>query len=186
MINAAIRLFNERGVAEVSLADIAKEVGLARNSIYRYFPDTAHILAAWFRTTIEPLIHRSDAIAADFDESLSRRLHLWVLAQIEYLVHPDHSVMLVASNQLTSMPADVRTELAEGHRRLYGSLGRILSDGGLADQGRSVQLVTMLIAALIRGAAEQVRAGADVNAVRTELATAASAVASLPGTAADR
>src|SRR6478736_2506991 len=80
VIEAAIRLFNERGVRDVTLGDIAKEVGLARNSLYRYFPDKAHILAAWFRTTIAPLVAESNEIANE-DAPVADRLERWVDAQ---------------------------------------------------------------------------------------------------------
>ena len=33
VLDAAVRLFTERGYAEVSLGDVAAEVGLARNSL---------------------------------------------------------------------------------------------------------------------------------------------------------
>src|SRR5690606_10118161 len=49
VLDAAVRLFSERGYSEVTIGDIAAEVGLARNSLYRYFPDKDHILLAWFR-----------------------------------------------------------------------------------------------------------------------------------------
>jgi len=175
VIDAAIRLFNEHGVRNVSLADIAAEVGLARNSLYRYFPDTAHILAAWFRITITPLVEQSNAIAADGSLAESR-LTRWVEAQLDYLTDPDHAAMLLASNEMTSLPDDVRADLGAGHRELYGSLTRILRDSFEDRTDRSPEVVTMLVAALVRSAAEQVRAGADPQTVRRELARATSSM----------
>lgn len=171
VVAAAIKLFNERGMRNVSLADIASEVGLARNSLYRYFPDKAHILAAWFRATIAPLVELSSVIAAS-DRAPSDRLTEWVDAQFDYLTAPDHDAMLIASNEMTALPDDVRAELGAGHRELYSSLARILSDA-LADQpDRNLAILTMLIAAITRSAAEQVRAGTDIAAARAELGRA--------------
>ena len=48
----AIRLFLERGYENVTLGDIAVGIGLARNSLYRYFPDKAHILLRWFQSEL--------------------------------------------------------------------------------------------------------------------------------------
>ena len=48
VFDAAIALFTERGYSAVTLGDIAKEVGLARNSLYRYFPTKASILLRWY------------------------------------------------------------------------------------------------------------------------------------------
>lgn len=52
VFDAAIALFTDRGYGAVTLADIAAEVGLARNSLYRYFPDKAAILLRWYRTEL--------------------------------------------------------------------------------------------------------------------------------------
>jgi len=168
VVEAAVRLFNERGVRDVGLADIAKEVGLARNSLYRYFPDKAHILAAWFRITVAPLIELSKVIAAA-DEPAAARLIRWVDAQFDYLTNPDHAAMLMASNEMTDLPDDVRAELGSGHRELYASLAVILGEA-LGDRpDRQLDVLTLLIAAVVRGAAEQVRAGAVADVVRREL-----------------
>jgi AcrR family transcriptional regulator len=171
VIEAAIRLFNERGVRDVHLGDIAKEVGLARNSLYRYFPDKAHILAAWFRITIAPLVELSNEVAAA-DAPAEERLASWVDAQFGYLTDPEHAAMLLASNEMTSLPDDVRAELGAGHRELYASLATILRDAFAQQPDRDVEVVTMLVAAVVRSAAEQVRGGADEAAVRDELARA--------------
>ncbi len=178
VIAAAIKLFNERGVRDVTLADIANEVGLARNSLYRYFPDTAHILAAWFRVTIGPLVELSNRIATSGDTA-GDRLAQWIDAQFDYLTAPDHAAMLMASNEMTAMPDDVRAELGAGHRELYGSLAQILRDA-LGDQPeRDLETVTMLTAATVRSAAELTRARTDPVIVRAELRRAVVAFAGL-------
>jgi len=178
VIAAAIKLFNERGVRDVSLTDIANEVGLARNSLYRYFPDKAHILAAWFRVTIAPLVELCNVIATS-DQPAIDRLTQWVEAQFGYLTAPDHAAMLIASSEMTTMPDDVRTELGSGHRELYGSLVQILRDAFVDHPDRDLETVTMLIAATVRSAAELARSGTDPAIVRAELRRAAIAFAGL-------
>ena len=175
VIEAAIRLFNERCVRNVTLGDIAKEVGLARNSLYRYFPDKAHILAAWFRTTIAPLVAESNEIAND-DTPVADRLVRWVDAQFAYLTDPDHAAMLMASNEMTTMPDDVRAEIGAGHRELYAPLAIILRDALADGPDRDLDVVMMLIAAVVQSGAEQVRSGADATAVRDEVRRATRAI----------
>lgn len=175
VIEAAIRLFNERGVRNVNLGDIAKEVGLARNSLYRYFPDKGHILAAWFRITIAPLVELCGVIA-EADEPPAARIARWVDAQFDYLTAPDHAAMLMASNEMTNLSDDVRAELGAGHRELYASLARVLDEAFDGDPERNTDIVTMLIASVVRNAAEQARAGADIDAVRAELSRVTSAL----------
>lgn len=174
VLAAAVRLFGERGVSDVTLGDIAAEVGLARNSLYRYFPDKAHILAVWFRSTILALIADSREIS-ERSSSARERLVDWVSLQLEYLTAPEHQAMVSAANELASLPDDVRAEIAEGHRELYATgeaiIAECLSDDGEA--GRDCVLVTQMIAGLVRSAAEALRAGTNGDAARSELVCSA-------------
>lgn len=170
VIAAATRLFAERGVSQVSLATIAAEVGLARNSLYRYFPDKGHILAAWFRAELAPLQEASTAIAAA-DLPAAERLDTWLGLHLDYLTAPEHQAMMTAVDELPTLSDDVQADIAAGHRDLYGTLGTIVGEL-LADSApaRDTVVVSMLIAGLLRSAADLiVNRGADVEVVRPEL-----------------
>ena len=73
VLDAAVRLFTERGYAEVSLGDVAAEVGLARNSLYRYVPDKLHLLVEWYRRTVPETIAAREAAGAGDDDPAERR-----------------------------------------------------------------------------------------------------------------
>jgi AcrR family transcriptional regulator len=170
VIAAASRLFAERGVSQVSLATIASEVGLARNSLYRYFPDKGHILAAWFRAELAPLQEVSDAIAAQ-DRPADERLDAWLGLHLDYLTAPEHQAMMSAATELSNLTDDVRADIAEGHRDLYATLGVIVGElVATAEPPRDARVVTMLVTGLLRSAADLVVAGgADRALVRAEL-----------------
>ncbi|MFN8051454.1 MAG: TetR/AcrR family transcriptional regulator [Acidimicrobiales bacterium] len=177
VIAAATRLFAEHGVDRVSLGDIAAEVGLKRNSIYRYFPDKGHILAAWFRSELAPLIALCREIATS-DAPAAERLDAWMTTQLEYLTNPEHTRMLAAANELTGLSDDVRDDIGAGHRDLYSTLTPIvvelLKTGGTA--GRDARLVTMLLVGVLRSSAELVDAGSPPRKVRAEMLAAARAI----------
>jgi AcrR family transcriptional regulator len=170
VVDAAARLFGERGVARVSLADIAAEVGLKRNSLYRYFPDKGHLLAAWFRVELAPLQEQSVAIA-ESDEPASARLHRWLELQLDYLTAPEHQAMTDAFAESASLSEDVRADIGRGHHELYATLGTILEDGvaGAAPRSATVVVDTMLVAGALRSAAELVIAGSDRALVMARL-----------------
>lgn len=170
VIAAATRLFAERGVSQVSLATIAAEVGLARNSLYRYFPDKGHILAAWFRTELAPLQDASTAIASA-EQPADQRLDAWLRLHLDYLTAPEHQAMMSAATEMASVTDDVRADIAAGHRDLYATLGLIVADLlAAAEPPRDSRVVTMLVTGLLRSAADLVVAGgADLDLVRTEL-----------------
>ncbi|CUU56208.1 DNA-binding transcriptional regulator, AcrR family [Parafrankia irregularis] len=46
VLEAAVRCLERRGPQEMSLSDVATELGVTRQTIYRYFPSTAQLFAA--------------------------------------------------------------------------------------------------------------------------------------------
>ena len=46
LLDEASKLFRRKGFRATDMADIANAMGLARNSLYRYYPNKDHILVA--------------------------------------------------------------------------------------------------------------------------------------------
>jgi AcrR family transcriptional regulator len=46
-LDTAVALVGEHGLASVTMSQIAKETGIGRATLYKYFPDVESILAAW-------------------------------------------------------------------------------------------------------------------------------------------
>lgn len=180
VIAAAARLFAAHGVGEVTLGDIAAEVGLARNSLYRYFPDKGHLLAAWFRRELVPLKEAGDAVATG-DGTPAERLDRWVRLQLDYLTAPEHKAMFELAGEAGALPPEIRAELAEGHQELYAGLAAIVADAlrersPQQPQLQRVPLITALVAGLLRSAADLIRNGQDPVAVRAEVTRASHAL----------
>lgn len=175
VVDAARRLFAERGVAAVSLGDIAAEVGLGRTSLYRYFPTKAHILQRWFDLEMEPLIARSREVVAG-PGSAGERLRAWLDVQLDFVTDASHVGLMEASAAVGELPPEVLADFGARHRDLYGTLDGILREGGArtVEQRRTR---SFLVAGLLRSAAELVSAGSGASGVRRELHRAAAAVA---------
>jgi AcrR family transcriptional regulator len=178
VVRAASKLFAERGLNNVSLADIAAEVGLARNSLYRYFPDKTHILVAWFHRELGPLQAGSERIATT-DQPPEDRIDAWLVLHLDYLVVPEHRTMIDATRALPNLPEDLRTDIAEGHRQLYASLTTIIRDALASSDpshARDPQVIAMLLVGALSSAADLVTAGHDHTLVVTELCRTAHAL----------
>jgi AcrR family transcriptional regulator len=52
ILDAAATLVAEHGLASVTMSEIAKRTGIARATLYRYFPDVDAILTAWHQRQI--------------------------------------------------------------------------------------------------------------------------------------
>jgi AcrR family transcriptional regulator len=173
VFDAAVTLFVEEGYGEVSMGDIAARVGLARNSLYRYFPDKAHILLEWFRDELPRQAARSAALLSgpgDPDERIGR----WALDQLDYAHHREHALMASLPDLLAGADADTRAELAEVHRTMATPLDSALAEAGVADPGDR-RVVADLLGGLVLAAGRSEVDGAD-PVVRRHLLEAMRAV----------
>lgn len=168
VVRAAVALFAERGFAAVTMADIAGAVGLARTSLYRYFPDKDHILLAWLRTEIDDLVERSRAIAAA-DAPPARRLVDWFHLQLDYLSDPDHQLFTAIADAMGNLSPAVLTEVVDQHRRLYATVEEIVADAVVPAGDRDPQVVAALLLGMFRAAGDAITRGRDPQAVRDEL-----------------
>lgn len=178
VIGAARDLFNARGVQNVTLADIAQQVGLGRTALYRYFPTKAHILQRWFDLAMAPLVEAS-RVAAEGPGSAEDRLAAWLRAQVDFLVSEEHTALVSATASGDDLPEDVRTEIGARHRELYATLAPLLAG---ADP-TTARARTLLIAGAVRSAADLIRSGTPRSLVESELLRTALAAADYPATA---
>jgi AcrR family transcriptional regulator len=168
---AAIRLFVERGYARVSLADIAAEVGLARNSLYRYFPDKAHIVVGWLRRELgeQAALARERLLV---DGPPVARVQAWANDQLEYAGRPEHALLAELPQVVPQLDEPTRAELADIHRALIAPLAAALEDAGVAEPA---PLGTLIGGMVLAAAGEEARGGED-PALRERLLAAIAAV----------
>lgn len=189
VVEAAVELFAERGFAEVTLGDVAKAVGLARTSLYRYFPDKDHILLAWLRTEIDHLVEQSEAIAAG-DGPPADRLAAWLRLQLGYVADPQHQLFTTIAATIGNLGPSVRAQVADQHRRLYATVEAIVTDALAPAAGpddmpprpaeattrRDPEVVAALVLGMFRAAGDAVGRGGDRGRIGAELERSALAV----------
>ena len=170
VFGAAIRLFCERGYEDVTLGEIAAEVGLARNSLYRYFPNKAHILVRWSRRELPLQVgHSRDLLAGP--EPATERIRRWSIDQLDYARQPEHALIAALGDVAPELDQETRTELADSHRQLMEPLAEALAEAGLADEVRRGAAVDLIGGLVLAAAAREARIGEDPT-VRAQLAIA--------------
>lgn len=165
ILDATHALFVERGVDQVSVADVAAAVGLKRNSLYRYVPNKDHLVLRWF----ERECARHAAAAADDLGGAGDprdRLSHWVDQQLDFATDPNHAVTLRLLSDAGSLQRDTRAQIAAGHRRLYAELGDVVSQILGPPRAAEAPLITALIGEVLNAGSRQLIAGADDAAVR--------------------
>lgn len=131
VFDAAISLFTEHGYRAVTLADIAKEVDLARNSLYRYFPTKASILLRWYAKEMPTQIQRSADLLAGEDPP-AQRINRWATAQIDYAHRPEHRLIAALAEASADLSPTARTELIASHEQLMAPFHTTLTEAGLS------------------------------------------------------
>ncbi len=173
VLDAAVRLFTADGYSNVSLGDIAVEVGLARNSLYRYVPDKVHLLVEWYRRAVPRTIAAWQAAVAG-DDDPARRLRRWADAYLEWANSPEHRLVAPLTDALGTLDDGTRAEVASLHRSMMAVVAQVVRDAGVpADQ---VDGTVDLLAGVVLGAARaEVENGAE-RAIRRRLDAAITAI----------
>ena len=171
VFDAALRLFVERGYAGVSLGDIAAEVGLARNSLYRYFPDKAHILLRWFRAELPAQVDRATEVLGG-DGPPRARIEAWVDDQLDYARQPEHDLIVALAEAAGDLEPDERAELADSHRQVLAPLDATLVEAGVTDADERGAVADLIGGLVIAAGQREARLGAADPEVRTQVARA--------------
>ncbi|GAA4623664.1 hypothetical protein GCM10023196_020740 [Actinoallomurus vinaceus] len=86
VLDATAALVAEHGLTGVTMSQIAKDVGIGRATLYKYFPDVEAILRAWHERQIDEHLTQLLQIR-DQTESAARRLEAVLAAYAEATSH---------------------------------------------------------------------------------------------------
>ena len=177
LIGSAVALFGERGYHNVSLAQVASSVGLARNSVYRYVPDKAHLLVEWFREAA-PRTRDSWSEALAGQEPAPERLGRWAETYLDWAGTPEHQLVGPLTDELDSLDEQTRAEVADLHRSMFEVVAGAVSDAGVPSG--EVPGVVELLSGLVLGASRAESGGARARVLRPRLRAAVAAVLAEP------
>ncbi len=162
ILDAATSLFQERGYRKTDLDDIAQAVGLARNSLYRYYRNKDFILLACVERDMGAFVARMRHLEDEYPDPVER-IGTWLDMQMDLATSPAHATM--------ELMAEIRTDAPELRKRLlelHDAPGNVL-EGAVAEIVRGKRRDASLLIALIRGMVE----AAAGHAIRRENKAAA-------------
>src|SRR3954470_7467398 len=133
ILDAALAVFAERGLAAARLDDIAKRAGLSKGTIYLYFPNKEELFREVVRTSVIAFIARAEAIF-ELERQPTQALRAWIRGYWGWLKSPVFPVMhRLVSSELRNFPdlaSFYATEVIErGQRLVYGILERGMERG---------------------------------------------------------
>lgn len=157
VIAAARRALGSGGVAAVTPGAVAKAAGLARTSVYQYFPSTESLLTAAIEDMFTDAATRI-ARAVDGSTDPRQRIDAYITVALSAAAGqygPFHAV------GTAELPEGTRVRMRELHDRLASPLTGAIADLGAASPATATALVIGAIGAAIT----LVRRGADPAAV---------------------
>jgi AcrR family transcriptional regulator len=140
ILDAAFAEFGERGLAGARLDDIARRAGVAKGTIYIYFPNKEALFREMVRTTIVARIEQAERDAESETGSATDQLRAFMTRWWEYLRTPTYTTIhrLVIA-ELRAFP-----DLAEFYSReviipAHSLLGGIIRRGVASGEFRAVE-----------------------------------------------
>ena len=135
ILDAALEVFAERGLAAARLEDIAKRAGLSKGTIYLYFPNKEELFREVIRQTVIARIERGEAQLVSMGDPM-QALFAWMEGYWAWLRSPVFPAMhRLINSELHSFPdlaAFYVTEVIErAHRLVCDMLERAMEQGRL-------------------------------------------------------
>ena len=127
ILEAAAKLFSERGYAATRIEDIIAELSASRRVIYEHFGGKSDILVAICEQAIRSTIDLATEIArAPLDpvEKLRRLAHDFTAIVIE-----NRDYIAISTREMMFLPADSRARITRMQKKFDRILGAILADG---------------------------------------------------------
>jgi AcrR family transcriptional regulator len=147
LIDAAAKLFAERGYEATSIGDLSEATGLAAGGIYHYTSSKEGLLIAICDELLDPLLDRARAIAATDAspaEHLRELLRAWLLHIEGHIPH-----MLVFGQERHTIEREPQWRAVRRKRKAFEQildavLARGEADGSMAFEDRGLTLLALL------------------------------------------
>jgi AcrR family transcriptional regulator len=127
ILEAAARLFSERGYAATRIDDIIAELSASRRVIYEHFGGKSDILVAICEQAIRSTIDLATGVArAPLDpvEKLRR-----LVRDFTQIVIDNRDYIAISTREMMFLPADSRARITRMQKKFDRILGAILADG---------------------------------------------------------
>jgi len=148
ILDAATKVFAEKGYHLTTIKDIATEAGIADGTIYNYFEDKDAILAAICEETFARLDKRMEALANDHSGDPLERLRRGGRLYIQFgLDHPQHYFLTFALNK----PAPKKESVLESGLRSFENMRacvRACTEAGLTRSADDEEIAQSLWATI--------------------------------------
>lgn len=107
IVEAAMQLIAERGLAHVSMSLLAERAGVSRATLYHYFSNLDNVLVAWVELQVDRFVSEVAQLAAA-EPNPQARLGLVISRLADYFGSREHRLGLEQLGNLAMAPATAR------------------------------------------------------------------------------
>ncbi|GAA5235747.1 TetR/AcrR family transcriptional regulator [Verticiella sediminum] len=135
VLEAAARLFMERGFAGTSMSDVARTLQVSRPTLYYYFENKDSILAALVEEVTITSSENSRALDQDADPI--QALHGAVRRQVEFIIE-NATIYRVLTNSQVFLPPSLRAVNDEAKQAIFKNFEHLIERGVASGRLREV------------------------------------------------
>jgi AcrR family transcriptional regulator len=152
IIQAALEVFEERGLSGARLEDIARRAGIAKGTIYLYFPNKEELFSEVIRQTV---IARLDIAQLQIDSptgTVTEQVRAYTASWWEFLCTPEfQTVHRLVHGELHRFPELVRFYVSNVVSRSHALIGRLLQRGVDSGEFRALDVpsVSRIVSSLL-------------------------------------
>lgn len=161
VLDSALRYIVANEGQVPTVGDVAKEVGLARSSVYQYVSSRADIVAQLLVALMEEWAEAVDAAMNAADDDVSDKLSAYVRTTLELFTDGTRHAMMVAASNEPSVFADAKVMCA--HNKMRPVLIDLLKKAGMPEG--EAEAYSQLVDSSTHRAAEMIAQGSDRDSV---------------------
>jgi AcrR family transcriptional regulator len=166
ILDAARNLFRTNGYRGTDMSDIARTMGLARNSLYRYYPSKDHILVAVIQRDMEPYVAQIHELGAQTEDP-AKRIDEWLDLQMELATGPCHTAMKMLGD-MGEISGELREDIGTLHEPAHVVLESSVAEL-LRGSGRDPKVLSTMIVGMVQHAGALAMNTKDATSVAAEL-----------------
>lgn len=162
LIQAGSEILFSRGFDAVTPASVGAAAGIARSSVYQYFPSTTALLLAIIDEAFPQATAKLRGAVGRHDDPRAQ-VDAYLSAAFDFATDAEHTSF--GAIPMEGLAAEVRDRLNALHREQYVPLLDALTRMGVKNVGLSAQFIGGLLESAVRA----VSAGADRDTMRAAL-----------------
>jgi len=147
ILDAVGEIVAEYGASQLELAQVARRVGLARTSLYRYGRNRDDLVAAWLDREFGPVFDQVGTALAGPGTPFER-LMAWLDVQVAFAGQPQHEAANRIMADFAALPPSVRTAMEAQHSQLHQAVGKVVGEALTDQPDRDPALVAELLSAI--------------------------------------